>query len=377
LYFQQSITGSGYLAEETFATALHAAFTARDGDVDLDNMNGTYFIADGNFTLPTSAGEESQSGGSGTGVYWAWDTNQNFAEGQNDGDDISVNKGDWIIIQGNSGGAGTSPQGGGTAYTFDISVVNNTYKDASASAKGIAQLISTNANAGSYNNPNNLAGLVDGSTRVVTEDFLFGNRASGELNGGANGANNVSNKLAMSDHIHDGRYYTESEIGEFFSGSASITGYNNDNWDTAYGDKIDSASFADGTLTLTRQDTGTVTVDLDGRYAEGVTAAQTDSTDGIVVSQTGNDFTIAHYDTSSIGDVSNSDGNVIQSATFDTFGHILTQTSVDLDGRYYTESEFNSWLDGTAIDGHNFTEIKYGASPSGTVVGTILIDVDE
>jgi len=50
--------------------------------------------------------------------------------------------------------------------------------------------------------------------------------------------------------------------------------YNNSNWDTAYNDKINSASFntGDGVLTLTQQDAGTVTVDLDGRYIEGITA---------------------------------------------------------------------------------------------------------
>lgn len=43
------------------------------------------------------------------------------------------------------------------------------------------------------------------------------------------------------------------------------------NWDTAYGDKINSAAFNTGTgvITLTRQDAGTVTVDIDGRYATG------------------------------------------------------------------------------------------------------------
>lgn len=48
------------------------------------------------------------------------------------------------------------------------------------------------------------------------------------------------------------------------------TGGNTANWDAAYNDKINSASFATGTgvLTLTQQDAGTVTVDLDGRYLE-------------------------------------------------------------------------------------------------------------
>ena len=42
------------------------------------------------------------------------------------------------------------------------------------------------------------------------------------------------------------------------------------NWESAYGDKINSASFntSNGELTLTRQDAGTVVVDLDGRYLE-------------------------------------------------------------------------------------------------------------
>lgn len=40
------------------------------------------------------------------------------------------------------------------------------------------------------------------------------------------------------------------------------------NWDAAYNDKINSASFntGDGIITLTQQDAGTVTVDIDGRY---------------------------------------------------------------------------------------------------------------
>ena len=44
---------------------------------------------------------------------------------------------------------------------------------------------------------------------------------------------------------------------------------NSSNWNTAYGDKVNSIDFntSDGILTLNRQDGGTVTKDLDGRYA--------------------------------------------------------------------------------------------------------------
>lgn len=72
----------------------------------------------------------------------------------------------------------------------------------------------------------------------------------------------------------DTRYYTESEIDSFFGGETEIDGYNRGAWDVAYNDKINSASFSTttGVLTLTQQDTGTITVDLDGRYLESLPA---------------------------------------------------------------------------------------------------------
>jgi len=64
-----------------------------------------------------------------------------------------------------------------------------------------------------------------------------------------------------------------------------------------------------------------------------------------------NDFsntaiTIEHADTSSVSDVDNSNGNVLQDITFDTYGHVQTVGSVDLDGRYYTETELDGFLSG-------------------------------
>ena len=54
----------------------------------------------------------------------------------------------------------------------------------------------------------------------------------------------------------------------------AITTTNISNWNAAYNDKINSASFntSTGVLTLTQQDLGTVTVDLDGRYLESASA---------------------------------------------------------------------------------------------------------
>lgn len=68
--------------------------------------------------------------------------------------------------------------------------------------------------------------------------------------------------------------------------------------------------------------------------------------------QTGGDFTtnqssnetitLAHADTSSQASVNNSNGTVIQDITLDTYGHITGINSVNLDGRYYTETEADS-----------------------------------
>jgi hypothetical protein len=65
--------------------------------------------------------------------------------------------------------------------------------------------------------------------------------------------------------------FTLTEAGNLsISGTFSASGYNDSNWNAAYNDKINSASFniTNGILTLTQQDGGTVTVDLDGKYSE-------------------------------------------------------------------------------------------------------------
>ena len=72
-----------------------------------------------------------------------------------------------------------------------------------------------------------------------------------------------------------------------------------------------------------------------------------------------NDFsntsiTIQHADTSSVANVNNSNGTVIQDLTFDTYGHVQTVGSTNLDGRYYTETE----LDGGQLDNRYYTETE-------------------
>ena len=60
------------------------------------------------------------------------------------------------------------------------------------------------------------------------------------------------------------------------NGVITATDGSSTNWNAAYADKINSAAFntTDGILTLTQQDGGTVTVDLDGRYLTSETDSQ-------------------------------------------------------------------------------------------------------
>ena len=88
--------------------------------------------------------------------------------------------------------------------------------------------------------------------------------------------------------------------------------------------------------------------DTSGNYVAGVTAGT-----GILVSGSGIEtatVTVSHADTSSQASVNNSNGVVIQDITLDDFGHITAIGSLDLDGRYYTETESDARFINTAGD---------------------------
>ena len=325
------------------------------GNATIDGLVGLYWIASEDIVILNAGGPE-QAGS--TGRHYVWASQQPGEEDEDGTTGLTVESGDWVIVTAISG-TGTS----GDPYNVTFGIVNNTYQNASSNARGIVTLSSET----------NTTGTTD---KVITEGILGGLIVpdNADLDGATN-----TNLIAPAAHHHDGQYYKESEVDAFFAGTASATGYNKVNWDLAYAEKINSAAFdtANGVLALTQQDTDIIAVDLDGRYAEDITAAQTDSADGIIVSQTGNTYTVAHFDTSSVADVTNTNGNVIQSMTFDTFGHLQTHATVDLDGRYYTETEIDDWIDGSGtINGNTYVPILYGAAPTSSITGALIIDID-
>ena len=75
---------------------------------------------------------------------------------------------------------------------------------------------------------------------------------------------------------------------------------------------------------------GTIKIQSDGGLSGSGQFLLNQTTDSTI--------TISHGNTSSVENVSNTNGNVIQSVGFDTYGHVTSASSVDLDNRYYTKT---------------------------------------
>ena len=87
-------------------------------------------------------------------------------------------------------------------------------------------------------------------------------------------------------------------------------------------------------------------------------------------------ITISHADTSSVSDVSLTNGNVVSGLTFDTFGHVQSTTSTDLDNRYYTQTLLNSGQ----LDSRYYTETeadsKFVDVTGDTMSGDLTVNAD-
>ena len=165
------------LSANTDLDTLGASYTA------LEDAQGSYWIATADIELTSTA----------------------FSTVLEPGDEgdftppITIEAGDWVILT----DWGTDD--------YEFAIINNTYQNATDAAKGIVTLSNiTNLASASGNN-------------VITDGILAG------LIGTATG------DIAAGDHLHDDRYYTETEIGNYFNGTTAISGYNNTNWDTAHG----------------------------------------------------------------------------------------------------------------------------------------------
>ena len=150
----------------------------------------------GSYVIATATGDLTQ------GTLWTGTVQAPGDEGDSTLP-VTVEAGDWVVV---------------TAIDLDLltvtfAIVNNTYSAATSSASGIVTLSDGNG------------GVTTGMTgdTVITEGIVA------SLIGTAAG------KIAAGDHTHDSRYYTETEVQNFFSGATGISGYNKTNWDAVYG----------------------------------------------------------------------------------------------------------------------------------------------
>lgn len=152
----------------------------------------------------------------------------------------------------------------------------------------------------------NVTGLVD-DVDIASLDTSY----SGHLS--ANNPHGITWSTISSGHTsasHSAMSVTMlSDVTSAGSGQI-ITSTERTNFTAAYNDKINSATFntSTGVLTLNQQDTGTITVDLDGRYITSESDSQTLSWNG------------------STGEITISNGN-----------------SIDIDGRYGLLGSNNTW----------------------------------
>ncbi len=169
--------------------------------------------------------------------------------------------------------------------------------------------------------------------------------------------------------------YTETDPVFTASAASGITSGNITNWNAAYNDTVTSMSFnsADGVLTLTQQDTDTITVDLDGRYA---TIAGIDTyTAGAGLVESGNEF--SHADTSTQASSTNTGQTFIQSIALDTFGHITSiTTGVATDTDTNTEYTAGSGLDltGTVFSHEDTSSVANVDNSGNTFVQDLVFD---
>jgi hypothetical protein len=87
---------------------------------------------------------------------------------------------------------------------------------------------------------------------------------------------------------------------------------------------------------------------------------------GISIGASGSTININHADTSSVSNSDNSNGVVLQDITFDTFGHVQTIGTVDLDSRYLQSISSGEGIVLTGASS-NVINVRYTESSSGAL----------
>lgn len=166
----------------------------------------------------------------------------------------------------------------------------------------------------------------DGSGSGLDADTLDGNHASAFLTAHPN----IS---AASSSNNSGRTYIQDIT---LDSNGHVTGI----------------ATATETVTAPTVNNGTLTVQGTGALGGSGTFTANQSSNATI--------SISHDDTSSQSSVNNSSGTVIQDVTLDGYGHVTSLGSVNLDGRYYTESEMQTFFNRGYISKHSASNLAVG-----------------
>jgi hypothetical protein len=199
---------------------------------------------------------------------------------------------DIVFFQGNYGGgvfytlrngANALIKFSGTGNSSSVTDVNSALDVTALTVSGDRVL--TEADTGENNglDADTVDGLQASAFQLATDSLTTSTPFGGDVSGTYDNLQVTNNS-----HNHDDRYFTESQIDDFFDGSTPKTGYNNANWNAAYNDTITSATFVNGDLTLTQQDAGTIVTNLDGRYSQ----TDTNTTDFLLATNLDSGFQI-------------------------------------------------------------------------------------
>ena len=235
--------------------------------------------------------------------------------------------------------------------------------------------------AGGYHpNPDNeeIYLLTDGSVRFMTnlqtasayKQFIFDNSGNATIPnnivvGGTVDGRDLATDGAKLDNIAANATNTAAPAITTDGSTPSLaSGITAAEVRTTIGAGTSNLTLGTTSTTALRGDTAIPTVNNPAiTLSAGNAGITMDSDNSFTLNQSGSEtITISHADTSSQASVDNSNGNVIQDITLDTFGHITAVNSVDLDGRYFTETESDARYLRKDSYNSNWTRLGYGTS---------------
>ena len=196
-------------------------------------------------------------------------------------------------------------------------------------------------NAGNASIPNNIAvgGTVDGRD-VATDGAKLDNIAANATNTAAPAISTNGSTPALASGI------TAAEVRSTIGAGTSSLALGTTSTTALRGDTAIPTVY-NPAITLSAGNAG-ITMDSDNSFTLNQSGSET--------------ITISHADTSSQASENNSNGSVIQDIILDTFGHITGIASVDLDGRYFTETESDARYLRKDSYNSNWTRLGYGSS---------------